>query len=329
PHAERRASDIDAATTMPKGAAAFAAPARALAKAPVKPIFEPEPGGDDDDDDGLAIGEVSRVVKLADIAKMGRSTGAQPRLGRTASHAKLPAGDVLPGAPPPDAFGPAPMLPGAMPGLLGNQPVPSESVVAAAPYRAHRRGMIMLLSAAGVLLAGVVVAVVLLVQGNGDDEPSQLGRQHDFDTSRPDDPNPRPRNPIEAVASTGAMGSAAVPHPRPRPVQIQRQPEPPPELPGAGRLKADEIEDMAAKQGDGTRRCYMRAQKGALGLDVGDIKKIDVTLTVDKDGVVSDVQLSDHAGDNFGKCLISRIRGWKFRTSPGGTFKFALAFSSG
>src|SRR5262249_52518190 len=95
------------------------------------------------------------------------------------------------------------------------------------------------------------------------------------------------------------------------------------------KLRADEIEDMASKQGDGTKRCYMRAQKGALGLDVQDVKKIDVMLTVDKEGAVTDVQLSDHAGDNFGKCLIGRIRGWKFRQSPGGVFKIALAFSSG
>jgi hypothetical protein len=209
----------------------------------------------------------------------------------------------------------------------------SESAVAQAPAHVQRRGMILLLTAAGVLLAGVVVAVVLLVANNGDDDmPTTLGRQREFDTSRPEEA-PRPRNPIEAVASTGAMGSAVTP-PRPRrPIQqIQRQPDPPPEIPNdptKSKLKADEIEDMATKQGEGTKRCYMRAQKGALGLDVGDIKKIDVLLTVDKDGAVTDVSLSDHAADNFGKCLISRIRGWKFRASPGGTYKFALAFSSG
>ena len=55
------------------------------------------------------------------------------------------------------------------------------------------------------------------------------------------------------------------------------------------RSKASEVEDMAAKQGEGTKRCYMRAQKGALGFEIADIKKIDVTLTVGKDGAVSDV----------------------------------------
>ena len=315
----------------------------------VKPVFAPEPDGDDEDD-SLNIGEVSRVVSLADIAKMGRSSGAQkpigaqtgpqtpigaqtgtqralnatgsvPRLNRTASHAKLPMNEVVPNMTGP--FEPLPAMPG-MPGAI----VPSESVVAAAPARVHRRGLILLLGAAGVLLAGVVIAVVLLVQSN-DETPSELGRQTEYDTSRPDDPNPRPRNPLEAVANTGAMGSAAIVRPRPRPQQLTTTHPETPEIPGQSRLKPDEIEDMAAKQGEGTKRCYMRAQKGALGLDVADIKKIDVMLTVDKDGTVTDVQLSDHGADNFGKCLIARIRGWKFRQSPGGTFKIALAFSNG
>ena len=46
---------------------------------------------------------------------------------------------------------------------------------------------------------------------------------------------------------------------------------------------------MAAKQGEGTKRCYMRAQKGALGFEIADLKKIEVTLTVGKDGVVNAV----------------------------------------
>ena len=85
---------------------------------------------------------------------------------------------------------------------------------------------------------------------------------------------------------------------------------------------------MAAKYGEGTKRCYMRAQKGALGFEIADTKKIDVTLTVGKDGVVSDVQLSKHANNEFGQCLIARIKGWRFRESRGGTFRIALAFSA-
>jgi hypothetical protein len=86
---------------------------------------------------------------------------------------------------------------------------------------------------------------------------------------------------------------------------------------------------MAAKQGEGTKFCYIRAQKGALGLEIQEMKKLSVTLTVDKTGTVTDVQLSEHSKDTFGSCLISRIKSWKFRPSPGGIFRIALAFSAG
>jgi hypothetical protein len=93
------------------------------------------------------------------------------------------------------------------------------------------------------------------------------------------------------------------------------------------KLRIDEIEDMARKQNDGTNRCYMRAQKGALGIEIQDLKKVAVTVTVGADGTVSEVGLSEHADDQFGKCLIGRVKTWKFRASPGGTFRFELAFA--
>jgi predicted Zn finger-like uncharacterized protein len=276
------------------------------------------------DEDDLQIGEVSRVVKLADIAKMAQDR-ASPRVrtGRTASTPKFPASEI-PGALAPVAAG--------VPGMASVAPpiLASESVVAA-PLRIQRRGLYMLLGAAALLIAGVVVAVAVLFSNNDGDEPTALREQQQYDTNRPDDPQ-KPRNALEAVASTGALGSSVAPKIIRRPQQFtQRQPEQP-EIPGdptKSKLRAEEIEDMASKQGDGTKRCYMRAQKGALGLDVGDVKKIDVMLTVDREGAVTDVTLSDHAGDLFGKCLIARIKGWKFRQSPGGVFKIALAFSAG
>ena len=92
---------------------------------------------------------------------------------------------------------------------------------------------------------------------------------------------------------------------------------------------ASEIEEMATKQNEGTKRCYMRAQKGAMGFEIADVKKIAVTLTIGKDGIVSNVTLDSHSNDSFGECLIARIKAWKFRESPsGGTFRISLAFSS-
>jgi TonB family protein len=71
----------------------------------------------------------------------------------------------------------------------------------------------------------------------------------------------------------------------------------------------------------------MRAQRGADGILIGDVKKIAVTLTIGPDGAVTDAQLSDNHGANtLGKCLIGALRTWRFRPSPGGTFRFVLHF---
>ena len=95
---------------------------------------------------------------------------------------------------------------------------------------------------------------------------------------------------------------------------------------GFNNLKPEEIEDIANKNSEGTKRCYLRAQKGALGIDIAELKRIDVLFAVDPTGVVTNVTLSDHANDQFGQCLIGRIKGWKFRASPGGQFKIPLVF---
>jgi hypothetical protein len=73
----------------------------------------------------------------------------------------------------------------------------------------------------------------------------------------------------------------------------------------------------------------MRSQRGVDSILIGDVKKIAVTLMIDKDGNVSEVKLSDHAADNLGKCLAGAIRSWKFRPSSGGTFRFSLNFVGG
>jgi hypothetical protein len=73
----------------------------------------------------------------------------------------------------------------------------------------------------------------------------------------------------------------------------------------------------------------MRSQRGADAILIGDVKKIAVTLTIDRDGNVSNLQLSEHAADTLGRCLSAAIKGWKFRPSAGGIFRFSLAFASG
>jgi predicted Zn finger-like uncharacterized protein len=304
----------------------------APATSPVRPIM-------DDDDDNLEIGEVSRVVKLADIAQMNapRKTSSQPAMrvgGGTATNpalrqstANMGRGSGLTGGM--TRLSPSELGMNVDPALAAlapsGAPAPDESIVARSFASRHRRGMIVLLTVSAVMVLGVIAAVVFVVSGGDSDLPMGLGGTKVIDTSRPEDIvrkqlPPAPNDP-----------KATATHKRPyRPPGTNittTQPELPATGPGS-RLAADEVEAMAAKYGEGTKRCYMRAQKGALGFEIAETKKIDVTLTVSKDGTVNDVQLSKHSNNEFGQCLISRIKGWRFRESAGGTFRIALAFSA-
>jgi predicted Zn finger-like uncharacterized protein len=290
-------------------------------RAPVVPASQPD--DDDKEDDNLDIGEVSRVVNLADLARSSnrqkaaaapaRVTAPRPSVGRlTATTPKYdPAHIGL------DATASVEALPPAPPGL------------AAAPVvaQAHRRGLIMLIGVAALLLAGVTVAVVFMLnQDTTVDDSATLGpTTRGIDTSRPDEvvrahmvPTPdNPTNPTRPIRHTQQIQ----PHTGPTPGTET------PEIPGV-HLKPEEIEDMAQKNSTATQRCYMRAQRGEMGLEIGDLKKITVTLVVDKTGAVNDVQLSDHGTDSLGACLSGQIKRWKFRESAGGQFRIVLAFAN-
>lgn len=299
------------------------------------------PGGIDDDDDNLEIGEVSRVVKISDLAAMGRSknptnpnaalrgTGSSPalrntspnlaalRTGMTGSVQRLSPSELGMNVDPALA---ALTSPGA--------PQPDESMVAKSFATRHRRGMMLLIGVSAVMVLGVILAVSLVVRGEQQDLPLGLGGTRVIDTSRPEDIVRRQLPPAPNAGTTTTTTTTQ----KPRVTTHKPTTTQPDEIIDTtgpnSKLDAGEIEAMAAKNGEGTKRCYMRAQKGALGFEIADTKKIDVTLTVNKDGSVSDVQLSKHAKDEFGQCLIARIKAWKFRESRGGTFRIALAFSA-
>ena len=275
------------------------------------------PEAPDYDDDSMEIGEVSRVVKLADLAKMAnqprkaRAPVANPiALRATAVTPKLDAATLAMADAATAAAPDSPMEPAAAAPIVAQD---------------HRRGLIMLIGIAAVLLIGVAVLVVVMVQHTGDDTLGGLGSKRQIDTSRPD----------ELVFHTGPLdrGSAAITKPI-----LPRFPINRPTLPRVGsgddpggeakgdKLKGEEIEAMANKNATGTQRCYMRAQRGAEGIEIADLKKLSVTLNIDKSGTVSDVTLSDHGTDSLGTCLISQIKRWKFRESPGGLVRITLAF---
>ncbi|HEX4421416.1 MAG TPA: GYF domain-containing protein [Kofleriaceae bacterium] len=302
-------------------------------------------GGDGDD---LDIGEVSRVVNLADLARSARAT---PQPARRAGSIAGGSARLTGANPSLRATGPNPALRGtgaspnlpAMPGdpaLAATSPVGPDGLDGVAPQpdalapvaTSHRRGLIALISVAVVLVVGVILAVMVFVKPSDEPTNGSLGKVHDIDTSRPEDPiTHRPMEPGPGSAGSGSSAQT-LPH---LPPPHRPNPPPPtgsnhePEPPAGDALRSDEIEDVARKHQDMTQRCYMRSQRGADAILVGDVKKIAVTLQIDKDGAVVDVQLSDHTADVLGKCLATSIRSWKFRQSGGGRFKFSLNFVSG
>ncbi len=317
-------------------AAPVPAPAPKLANAPITDESE-----DDDEDDGLSIGEVSRVVKLADLmrpapkkqpeglAAAARRTQSSPSLSRTSPVARMGNTAALARIEDPNAPANA-FAPGADPSVaagaeMAMQPAPAET--------SHKKGMIILIGAATAVLAGVIIAVVVLA-GGGDNIDKGLGRSEGIDTTRPDDPL-RPRLPGE----TGSAGSAAPVNPFFPPKQPYKRPngnnvtQPNgsntvgPDVALGDSLSPEDIDTVSKKYSTGTQRCYMRSQKGTDAITIGAVKSIQATLTVGKDGAVTDVALGSHNDDTLGKCLSQALHGWRFRTNPGGRVKFTLAFA--
>ena len=285
------------------------------------------------DEDDLDIGEVSRVVKLGELEQMMLSKGSAeeapiarpPRAATqgTGTQSRLTGTQSR-------LTGTQSRLTGTMPKMspveLGMNVDPSlahnsgESLVARSFADRHRRGMIMLIAGSGVVVLGVIALVAFVVSKNTEESLGSLGEAHMINTNRPEDIVRQQAG----LPPTTATGSATIVQ---RPTQHVHRPTTPTQVEeptGADKLDAQDVEDMAQKQSEGTKRCYMRAQRGTLGLE--DLKKIDVTISINKDGSVSDVQLSSHGGDTLGQCLVSRIKGWRFHESRGGTFRFALAF---
>lgn len=304
---------------------------------------------DNDDDDELSIGEVSRVVNLADLMAsapkkssgpipVSNRTGPLPRLGQTGAIPRINQTGAVPrlqtGAM--QRLGQTGMVPRVDdPNAPPGSDQPNDMAAVPAPVAAHnRRGLFILLGVAAVLVAGVVVAVVLLVFGSESFTSNTLAGGDSIDTTRPDDPT-RKTNPNDPAGGSAVNPFFPPKTPVKRPNNIQTNPNNPgsngksePELP-VGSLRSDEIEDMARKFSTGTQRCYMRSQKGADAILIGDVKKIQATLDIGVDGVVKNVTLSAHSTNNLGKCLISTIKTWKFRTSPGGLYKISLQFVAG
>lgn len=273
--------------------------------------------------DELDFGEVSRVVKLADLAKaataQSRKTARAPAIASRATGAQASLDPAIP-----------PGIAGAVPALVPStdDAAPVENLVAAPVVaQAHRRGLIMLIGAAAMMLMGVALAVIVIVNNSGDDDSvGGLGRTKTIDTSRPEEVVRAYMVPSDPVASSKTPRTTTQRITAPRTptgsVSIDGTPT------GGTKITSDEIQEMASKNASGTQRCYMRAQRGAQGIAIADLRRLTVTISVAKSGVVDDVQLSEHGSDSLGTCLIGMIKRWKFRESPGGLYRIVLAFAN-
>ncbi len=340
----------------------FAPPAAAPPRAAAarfdhgEPDLAPEADLVDDDapagvtpppDDDLDIGEVSRVVRLADLMGPPAAAAAAPRpAGKPrAQTAAVPViGRATAGVP---AIGRGTAAMPAVGRATGtNEAIFAASQTAAAglgmsdpamapPPVARRRGAALYVGIGFVAIALIVVAAIVMSSGGedaggndtagGSDDFSKLGYRP-TDPLRPgggtQDVGPGPgtgkgpgtgRRPNSNGGGTGT-GSA------PRAVVDAGVPT----NPALRELSPDDVFTMSARMETGTRRCYERAMKADPFLKVS---KIKATITVSAAGPVTGVRLSDKADHPLGQCLIAAIKRWPFPASREGIVsEFALVF---
>jgi predicted Zn finger-like uncharacterized protein len=328
---------------MDHGSASAAAAASSSASLPA--------AGDDD----LEFGEVSRVVRIADIGKTARPQASRavstPGVHRTGANEvvspEMAAG--LSGFRPPPASprpGALPTAAGALPPLAplaGGDTARAEVplVIPAAQRRNH--ALLLGLVAAGLIGAGVGAMVLLQTEEPTDAALLSLGGGNVSDmTIRPDDPRRGSGSAGGSAEVTPPAGTGAKPTGGGG-VAIRRPTGGSVATPGAGAetgtggkvetapalgsttpLSGDEVETMSQRNSSGLQRCYEQALKKDIFLEV---KSIKVTISIDTSGIVSSVSMSSHADHALGLCMISRIRNWRFRQSSRGLdAKFTVAF---
>jgi hypothetical protein len=163
---------------------------------------------------------------------------------------------------------------------------------ARAPVR--RRGRtIAAVAACAVVIAGVFAVWALRT----DDEPDRV---------------------VELVPIVRPIPPAIAP---PRTVTPVKPPSAPP---SASALRADEIEEMAAKSAAAFKACFARTRNPP--------RKVVVTIEVAPDGDVAKVYSTDQVLTTryvfehtpLGRCIHRTVQPWKFRKSSGGTYRFTL-----
>jgi hypothetical protein len=197
---------------------------------------------------------------------------------------------------------------------------------------AQERGKFGLLIGGGVIVAAVALTIFLVVRSNnvGDERVAIQGGEFDDIGMRPDDPR-------RGTVQPDKKGSNAVPDPIARPPRtwgnggngtgststgssgtngtgkVESN-----GLPGAlTALDPSEVETEVQKRNSLWTRCKDRSMKEDPFFD---IKKVDVTMSIDKTGAVTEVSLSNDAAKNqkFIQCMTGGFKGVRFRASAKG-----------
>jgi hypothetical protein len=324
--------DDDEDDAVPSGSSAPDALSAGAARGGKPAAPEPEP-------DDLAIGEVSRVVRIADLARPEPKTATQPIRRSTQAiavargtgmvpkydAASLAAsGDVLP-----------PPLTGAEHELVKQ--------LAQEPTKTSRH-MLWLAGGIGAIAVVATVVIVLASRGGSTEDdgngPRLLEGEDLADVAISVEVMPTPRdsttNPTPGPGSATAGGNNGGGK---RPNTGGTRPantgaggnnpaagNVPPERAGLYALSGEDVEQMSQKMSIGPRRCYEQAKKKDPFLEV---KRLRAVITVNTAGTVTRVELLDHANEQLDTCLSNALGRWKFReNSEGLTSQVSFQFMS-
>ncbi len=262
--------------------------------------FDHRDDGASGEGDLFEVGEVSRVVKLPQLAGLG-STPAKKTV-------QLGTADMS-----------------ALPGAL----LPPDLTTTSSKKKSSKRGGLVFVVLGALIIAGVAAAIVQLKgmgesreYGSTSDDSSNLGIRYNEDGIRiPGQKKkqiakrPRQQRPSGGTkASSGATGGGT-------------QTAVNPESFGKDELTPDMVDRKVRKSGMQYKRCYARAQKKDPFLK---LKKVTVSLSVSKAGKVTSTKLSSHDNHALGACIKRAVGRWTFPANSSGIkSEFRILFGNG
>jgi predicted Zn finger-like uncharacterized protein len=304
------------------------------AEAPINGHRERAPSGADPAEDELAIGEVSRVIRLADVA-----AAARPVAARAPTAAPVARGTAAIAA----------LAEPAAPRRSASDPGSAGQLAPMARLPRRRASTALIAIGGGTVVALGAMIVVFATSGSGGDRdvsrrrsgglqdlavtvevPRATPREVTPQPVEPDPPSPTTRKPAgggprtatptsKTGGTSATAGSGAGTGRTEASIGTDGQPLTP--------LTADDVIAVAQRMATGYQRCYSRALKDNQWLDV---KSVGALLAINADGKVTEVVLDSQQSTKLGECLVAAIKRWPFRRSTAGLdTKITLKFQQG